>query len=97
MLLRAIPIARMKILKGYNVILFPDTDGEGKWNERAKIISERMGQEIKVSKLVGDQTILYDNSGGFDLADIVLGKLKIKEKPKEDKVIKASQRLTSQN
>lgn len=56
-----------------------------------------MGQEIKVSKLVGDQTILYDKSGGFDLADIFLGKLKIKEKPKEDKVIKASQRLTSQN
>ena len=88
---------RIKMLKGYNVILYPDTDAEGKWKEKAKFISELMGQEIKVSELVSNQTILYDKSGGFDLADIVLDKAKVKNKPKESEIKKAIQRLIANN
>jgi hypothetical protein len=50
-----------------------------------------------VSELVSNQTILYDKSGGFDLADIVLDKVKVKERPKESEVKKAIQRLISKN
>ncbi|MDB3907801.1 DUF6371 domain-containing protein, partial [Crocinitomicaceae bacterium] len=88
---------RIKMLKVYNVILYPDTDGEGKWKEKAKFISESMGQEINVSELVSNQTILYDKSGGFDLADIVLDKVKVKVKPEESEVKKAIQRLIAKN
>ena len=88
---------RIKMLKGYNIILYPDTDGEGKWKEKARLISLQLGQEIKVSELVSDQTILFDKSGGFDLADIVLEKVKAKGKPEESEVKRAIDRFIDKN
>ena len=53
--------------------------------------------EIKVSELASDQTILFDKSGGFDLADIVLNKVETKVKPEESEVKKAIHRFIDKN
>lgn len=88
---------RLKFLKGYNILLYPDTDGDDKWKEKAEAISKKMGQKIHVSELVKNQTILFNQKAGFDLADIVLGKLEIKTLPEKSDIEKAIQQLIKKN
>ncbi|MDA9986592.1 DUF6371 domain-containing protein [Crocinitomicaceae bacterium] len=88
---------RLKFLKGFNIILYPDTDGDNKWKERAQAISSKIGQQIHVSELVKNQTILFNQKEGFDLADIVLGKVKMKCPPEKSDVEKAIQQLMVKN
>ena len=88
---------RLKFLKGNNIILYPDTDGDDKWKAKAEIISKKMGQRIYVSELVKNQTILFDQKDGFDLADIVLGKVRLKAQPEKMDIHKAIQKLIVKN
>jgi hypothetical protein len=62
---------RFKILKGRNVILYPDVKGLHKWNDKIKTIKPYVSN-LKVSNLIEHEANLYERMNGFDLADYLL-------------------------
>lgn len=67
-----ISIEKCKVLKGRQVILFPDLKGLDKWKEKANEIQQRLGLNIKVFEWLESVADKADIQNGFDLADFLV-------------------------
>ena len=74
-----ISIDKLRVLRGRTVIMFPDTDTEGKtyalWKEKAGEL-EAMGCTVTVSDLLEQTASDEDKVNGFDIADYLIRQLK---------------------
>lgn len=73
---------RMSAVKDHNVILFPDTDKEGKafglWSRRAEELNQR-GWHIQVSDYLEKTATIEQRQKKIDIADLLVDDLKSKE------------------
>lgn len=63
---------RCKALKGRNVVLFPDLGAFDKWEQKANILSEALGNNIQVSSFLENRVPLKFKSKGYDIADFLV-------------------------
>ncbi|UAY51287.1 DUF6965 family protein [Ferruginibacter albus] len=61
---------KVNVLKGRKVLLFPDINAYGIWNEKAEKLSEFIN--ISVSNLLETKSKELDNINGLDIADFLL-------------------------
>lgn len=61
---------KLKILKGRNVIFFPDVKGYSKWSKKIKQVSH-LGN-FKISKLLESKANEHDREQGSDIADYLI-------------------------
>jgi hypothetical protein len=64
-------IDKLKVLKGKNVILFPDLNGFDKWNLKA-IEMRAFCKSVVVSDLLEQMATMDERASGLDLADYLL-------------------------
>lgn len=67
-----ISVDKCKVLKGRQVILFPDLKGLNKWKEKANEIRQRLGLNIKVFEWLESVAEKADIENGCDLADFLV-------------------------
>lgn len=65
--------AKCSVLKGREVILFPDANCYGRWELKAQELRQEMpGTLFTVSKILEDMVTTTNSRQGFDLADVLL-------------------------
>lgn len=97
--LNGLNIEKMKPLKTFKIILFPDLSKKGTafelWKEKAAEFKEQ-GYNISVSDLLEKQATPEQRADGFDLADYIIeqinpnGSNAIKTQPQQQKKIKSN-------
>ena len=73
----------MRVLRGRNVILFPDIDGYGLWRDKAKILRD-FCKTIKISEVLERYGTDGDRERQVDIADILLRDLPRIRSPGEE-------------
>lgn len=71
-------IEKCQVLKGRNVILYPDLNGYNKWLDKAIEIEKQCGCNITVSTLLEDIATPEAKAQGLDVADYMIYQLKNK-------------------
>lgn len=67
-----ISVEKCKVLKGRQVILFPDLQALEKWREKAKEIRLKLGLNIKVFEWLENSADKAELQNGYDLADFLV-------------------------
>ena len=80
--LHFLSVERLASLAGHRVIIFPDTDTDGKtftkWNATAEEASKALGQPFPVSDILERQASNEQKQRKIDIADLLLEEQKIK-------------------
>lgn len=74
---------KCRIMEGRKVVLFPDLNCLGKWEDRAKQLQAQLSLSITVSDLLERKAPKNDNSQGLDLADYLV-RFDVKKMASED-------------
>lgn len=69
-------IEKCRVLKGRNVILYPDLNAYNKWLDKAIEIEKQCGCNISVSTLLEDIATPEAKAQGLDVADYMINQLK---------------------
>lgn len=76
--LNGISVEKCQILKGRNVILFPDLKAHNIWSAKAEEIKKLLGINVKVSNLLENIATNQEKEKGLDIADFLIESLKNK-------------------
>jgi hypothetical protein len=60
--------AKMRVLEGRKIILYPDLGGREKWQEKAGALIQK-GMDVQVSTILEKHCSSMDRKSGFDIAD----------------------------
>jgi len=74
--LNGLSIEKCQILKGRDVMLYPDLGAYEKWSIKAAETKERYNCKITVSTLLEDEATDIDRANGLDIADFIISELK---------------------
>lgn len=61
-------------LKNRTVILYPDSDAQDDWTNKAAILADQLPIDLRISSVVFEATKHLDQSKGYDLADLIIPK-----------------------
>lgn len=78
--LQGISVEKCKVLKGKNVILFPDLKAFEIWKQKAVEIQKQCKCNIKVSNFLENFTTITEKEQGLDIADFLIENLKNKNR-----------------
>lgn len=73
--INGLSVEKCRILKGRDVILYPDLGAYGKWLEKAKMLKEVYQCTITVSTVLENASTPEAKANGLDLADYLLAQL----------------------
>lgn len=76
--LNGLSIEKCHMLKGREIILYPDLGGFEKWSLKAVEIQKLCGCKISISTLLDEEASYTDRINGLDIADFIIGELKSK-------------------
>lgn len=71
-------IEKCQVLKGRNVILYPDLNAFVKWSEKAKEIQKQCNCTVSVSNILEINATPLAKAQGLDIADFIINQLKNK-------------------
>jgi hypothetical protein len=74
--LNGLSIEKCQVLKGRDVILYPDLGAYEKWSIKAIEIQKLCNCKMSVSMLLEDEATSTDQAKGLDIADFILAELK---------------------
>lgn len=77
--LNGLSIEKCHVLKGREIILYPDLGAFEKWSLKIAEIKERYNCKITISTLLEDEASDSDRANGFDIADFIISELKSKK------------------
>jgi len=77
--LNGLSIEKCHVLKGRNVMLYPDLGAFEKWSIKALEIQEKHNCKVTVSTLLEDEATDSDRTNGLDIADYIITELKSKK------------------
>lgn len=77
--IHGISVEKCQILKGRNVILFPDLKAHNIWSAKAEEIKKLLGINVKVSNLLENIATNQEKEKGLDIADYLIETLKNKK------------------
>lgn len=78
--LQGISVEKCKVLKGKNVILFPDLKAFEIWKQKAVEIQKQCKCNIKVSNFLENFATITEKEQGLDIADFLIENLKNKNR-----------------
>jgi len=74
--LNGLSVEKCQVLKGRNVMFYPDLGAFEKWSLKAVEIQKQNFCKISVSTLLEDEATETDRANGLDIADFILAELK---------------------
>ncbi|MDD4992522.1 MAG: DUF6371 domain-containing protein [Paludibacter sp.] len=77
--LNGLSIEKCHVLKGRNVMLYPDLGAFSKWSVKATEIQNQNICRISISTLLEDEATDTDRTNGLDIADYIISELKSKK------------------
>lgn len=87
--LNGLSVEKCQVLKGREVMLYPDLGAFEKWSQKAVEIQKQYNCKITISGLLEDEATASERTNGLDIADFIISELKSKKDIRKFKVILA--------